>query len=74
MAYRSDDYGQVLDWDRRYEVTTSQGGSAVVCKLKMLMANGLSPLCNYEGLVEELEARWAGCFELDWEQMPENLQ
>lgn len=74
IAYVCDLTGRVLDWDRRYEVTTTQGGSAVLTKLKMLMANDLASLHNYEGLVDELQARWAGAFDLDWEQMPDNLQ
>lgn len=71
VAYHCDGFGRVLNWERRYEVTTSQGGSAVVCKLKMLVANGLACLCNYEGLIEQLEAHWAEALSLDWRLMPE---
>ena len=74
VAYHCDLNGSVLDWERRYEVTTTQGGSAIVSKLKMLLANGLAPLCNYEGLLEEMEDRWAESLELDWEQMPGHIQ
>ncbi len=73
VAYHCDLVGRVLDWERRYEVTTTQNGQ-ILPKLRALLANGLAPLHNYEGLVDELQARWAGAFDVDWEQMPDNLQ
>ena len=73
IAYECDTTGRVFDWERRYE-TSGTCIEAAMDKLRFGLVNGLLALSNYEGVlvgVEELRDRAA---DIDWAQMPENLQ
>ena len=73
VAYHCDERGRVFDWERRYELTATDGAETLR-KLRALMANGIAKLHNYEGHLAEIESEGERIYALDWDKMPANLQ
>ena len=69
VAYPCDAEGRVFDWEQRYELSCTSGGTEPLRRLKLVMANGLVNLSNYEGLLAPLQ-NTGELDDFDWSSMP----
>lgn len=73
VAYPCDEDGRVRDWEKRYE-ETGLSIEAAMDRLKYGLVNGLLLISNHEGALEEWEQLQTSELNIDWAQMPEQLQ